>query len=73
MNLWEWAISFVATCINEVFSLFDRVFSALPGAWATLLTFVVILAIQRFLLKPLGFGAGKSDSVKKNKGNGDDE
>lgn len=56
-------ISVVMQGINLCFSVMQRIFDAIPGSWLFVLTFIIIIMIQKFLLGPLGFGTA-SDTVR---------
>lgn len=72
--MWEFALDLVTSAVTSAFGWFSDLLNAAPGAWNTIFTVFVILAICRFLLAPvLGvtFGGKGSDRVKKPKGDKD--
>lgn len=65
--MWNQIINIVISGVTSCFTWFSDLMNALPGAWDTIFTIVVILLISRFLLGPiLGsvFGPGSDRSKK---------
>lgn len=65
--MWENVLNILIAAITSCFNWFDRIMSAIPGAWDTIFTLITIIVISRFLLGPLigfVFSPG-SDKVRK--------
>lgn len=54
--------------INAAFNFFDRIMSAVPGAFSFILAMIGVFTIGRLLIRPImgvRFGSGASDVVRK--------
>ena len=51
--MWNFAVDIVVSAVSSVFSWFGQIMDAIPGAWDTIFTIIVILIISRFLLSPV--------------------
>ena len=62
------------TCIigiNAAFNFFDRIMSAIPGAFSFILAMIGVFSIGRLLIRPImgvRIGSGASDVVRKIRG-----
>ena len=67
--MWNWAVNLIATGVTSAFGWLGSIFDAAPGAWSSLLTIFVILAVSRYLLGPiLGMAfSGASDRARKSR------
>lgn len=64
--MWNKVVQIIVSSVNGCFSWFDRLMNAIPGAWGSVFTIIVILILARFLLGPiLGVTfSGSSDKAK---------
>lgn len=64
--MWNAVLNLLAAGFNACFSWFDTLMKAIPGAWDTIFTLIVIFILCRFLLGPvLGVAfSGSSDKAK---------
>ena len=64
--MWNSIVSYITSSVGAAFNWFSQLMGAVPGAWDTVFTIFVILAISRFLLGPLlGVAfSGSSDRAK---------
>lgn len=59
--MWNQIVNIVTSGVTACFTWFADLMNALPGAWDTIFTIVVIILISKFLLGPLlgtDFSAG---------------
>lgn len=64
--MWNSVVDLIVTSVGACFDWFGSVFSAIPGAWNTVFTIIVIFILSRFLLGPVLGAAftGRSDQAK---------
>lgn len=64
--MWDSVVNIVVSGVLAGFDWFSQLMDAVPGAWGTVFTIFVILAVSRFLLGPiLGVAfSGSSDRAK---------
>lgn len=65
--MWSEILLMFSNIINFVFNTFTTLFNAIPGAWDTVFTLIVITMVFRFILAPLFSGGSGSDNAKKRK------
>lgn len=51
--MWNSVVNIIVQAVSSCFSWFDQLMKAIPGAWNTVFSIVVILVISRFLLSPV--------------------
>lgn len=51
--MWDFVLDLIYSSVVSAFNWFSSVLNAAPGAWDTIFTIFVILALSRFLLGPL--------------------
>lgn len=69
--MWSFVLNLITSSVASAFGWLQQIFNAAPGAWDSIFTLFVILAICRFLLGPIlgvAFGVAGSDKSKKAKG-----
>lgn len=59
--MWNSVVNIVVTSVTAAFNWFGQIMDAIPGAWDTIFTIIVILILSRFLLGPI-LGAAFSGS-----------
>lgn len=67
--MWNSVLDLIYNAVVSAFGWFQQILDAAPGAWSTIFTMFVILALSRFLLGPLlgvSFGVS-SDTVQAHK------
>lgn len=64
--MWNTILDFIYNAVVSAFGWFQQILDAAPGAWNSIFTLFVILALSRFLLGPLlGVSfSGQSDQAK---------
>lgn len=64
--MWNSVVNLLVSAITSCFSWFDSLMQAIPGAWNTVFTLIVIFILSRFLLGPiLGVAfSGSSDKAR---------
>lgn len=59
--MWNSVVNIVVTSVGAAFNWYGQIMDAVPGAWDTIFTIIVILILSRFLLGPI-LGAAFSGS-----------
>lgn len=65
--MWNEILLMFSNIINFAFNTFVTLFDAIPGAWDTVFTLIVIIMVTRFILAPLfSVGSGSDNAKKRN-------
>lgn len=51
--MWNTVVDIVVTAVLSCFDWLNALFDAIPGAWNTIFTIIVILLLARFMLGPI--------------------
>lgn len=74
--MWQFVLNLITSSVTAAFSWFGSILDAAPGAWDSIFTVFVILAISRFLLGPVlgvAFSVGSDKASKNNRGKSNKE